>query len=439
MTETTAVEYLDKQTSLEKTAQELMPYDPNTCTYTYGPIRQTLFACLTCKAANKDTPNGICYSCSIQCHADHDLVELFTKRDFCCDCGTTRIPQNGCCRLRYAPKGPDGPENFIRRESVLKEIPAEDIPCYTNEYNANFEGKFCSCKRVYDPNNESGNMVQCNFGDACGEDWYHEECILGLEPGLVNRKKTFTRKFEDGVNVLDMLPEAEEDAENTAEITKEYADDDGPEPLVGFPDFEAFEGFICWKCVQKHQEVFNKLLKFKNVCLEPVYHVSGAKSLKEREERLESRDAKRRKTDTETTRFPFSVFLVDDYQDILKNMFIEATLVPQAASDDFEAIKKFLLAHKCLYDDDPVYEPPEDEDLKSDSGSSLFSLGSKALESLPRHQAAEGARAYEIIKSKLKEFLKPFAERGEVVTEDKIRSFFNEMHGDMAELKKNEE
>ncbi|GMM33712.1 hypothetical protein DASC09_010370 [Saccharomycopsis crataegensis] len=491
----TAVDYINHQTLLEKAASEIMPYDPNVCTYTYGPIRQILFACLTCYRNNPSREmNGICYSCSIQCHHDHELVELFTKRNFACDCGTTRIPTNGCCKLRYAPlqkptNRTSDNDNAAAAGSVVdltaitaprrstlkevwKEIAPDDIASTSNVYSQNFEGLFCSCGKQYNPAVETGNMVQCNFGGACNEEWYHEECILGLKPGMVDRERKrvavdkkfmFRRKFGDGVNVLDILPEAEDEAVNNSEITKEFIgtepgldkqdknddndDDEGPLPLEGFPDYEQFEGFICWRCVNQHKTFFNKLLKVHQVCLDPVYHVGAAASLQDRLEKIEvsldseSPPMKRVKLEqdgkatTVKNYLEYSIFLKDDYQDSLKQLFIDknSPSVEKCKLSDYGAIRQFLLDHQCLWDDEPIYEPPEDEDLKSESGSSIFELGSKVLEQLPREQAIEGAQAYEMIKNKLKEFLKPFAEKGEVVTEDKIRTFFDGMHEKLEE------
>jgi len=38
---------------------------------------------------------GFCYSCSITCHTDHDVYELWTKRHFRCDCGNSKFGCNG--------------------------------------------------------------------------------------------------------------------------------------------------------------------------------------------------------------------------------------------------------------------------------------------------------------------------------------------------------
>lgn len=33
---------------------------------------------------------GVCYGCSLRCHLQHEIEELFFKRGFRCDCGTPR-------------------------------------------------------------------------------------------------------------------------------------------------------------------------------------------------------------------------------------------------------------------------------------------------------------------------------------------------------------
>ncbi|KAI9871026.1 MAG: hypothetical protein M1823_008567, partial [Watsoniomyces obsoletus] len=79
------------------------------CTNVLGPLRQEVYACLTCSpppasAAQVYTPAGICYACSISCHGEHHLVELSTKRNFVCDCGTIRFPSAAPCTLRSDPE-----------------------------------------------------------------------------------------------------------------------------------------------------------------------------------------------------------------------------------------------------------------------------------------------------------------------------------------------
>lgn len=113
--------------------------------------RQALYACLTCTPDARTDPEqraGVCLACSFHCHANHDLVELYTKRSFRCDCGTSRILAVRC-RLD---------------EQKLDANTA-------NSYNQNFSGVYCTCHRPYpdaeDPVDDE--MIQC----VVCEDWYH--------------------------------------------------------------------------------------------------------------------------------------------------------------------------------------------------------------------------------------------------------------------------
>ncbi|OQS01334.1 hypothetical protein ACHHYP_01365 [Achlya hypogyna] len=120
------------------------------CSYEMGYMRQALYACLTC--STDANPAGICLACSLACHADHDLVELYTKRHFRCDCGTTKF---------------DSPCSLYE---------GKDLRNDENVYSQNFSGLYCSCHRPYpDPERTSPEvMIQC----VVCEDWFHEEHLF---------------------------------------------------------------------------------------------------------------------------------------------------------------------------------------------------------------------------------------------------------------------
>jgi len=84
------------------------------------------------------------------------LLELWTKRNFRCDCGNSKFGTLAC-----------------------KLLPSKDIENSENSYNHNFKGLYCTCDRPYpDPNvEEQVEMIQC----CLCEDWFHEE-HLGLTP-----------------------------------------------------------------------------------------------------------------------------------------------------------------------------------------------------------------------------------------------------------------
>lgn len=383
----TLVDYIESQQALEKEAKELMPYDPKECTFSMGPLRQDLYACLTCYRKTGQL-NSVCYACSIKCHASHDLVELFTKRNRTCDCGTTKV--DGPCYVRY-PKWSNLDVNDY----------SPDIPDSSNKYGHNFEGRFCDCDVPYNPLTDS-NMIQCTLGVACDEDWYHEECIMGYTP------KTFCRRPNNsGVDILKDLADPGMDAESDAKsktLNKEgdkASDDERDDdllPLEGFPSLDSFETIICWKCYKQCPEV--KEIERLLLC-EYVDHIPNR-------EKQESDEPACKKIKRENDR---TIFLKSDYKEKLSAYMKDASETK---------LGKFLAKYSFLYEEDPIYKPELDED----DTSSVFELGIQQLNNVPADQAAQGLAAYSQIKSKLTEFLKPFAETGKIVTEDEVKAFF---------------
>lgn len=39
---------------------------------------------------------AICLACSFHCHEGHELIELYTKRHFRCDCGNSKFGEKKC-------------------------------------------------------------------------------------------------------------------------------------------------------------------------------------------------------------------------------------------------------------------------------------------------------------------------------------------------------
>ena len=204
------------------------------CTYPLGPLRQSLFSCLTCNpppasASDPYTPAGVCYACSIVCHGEHTLVELFNKRNFTCDCGTTRLPATSPCTLRIDPRtGTKGP---VHSQSSAPE----------NNYNQNFRDRFCGCGELYDPQKQKGTMYQCiglatEVEGGCGEDWWHPECLLGLPRDWHTLEHNISST--ENRTALDQFTEASLEPD-----TDQYH----PVP-PGFPDEDQFEALICYKC-----------------------------------------------------------------------------------------------------------------------------------------------------------------------------------------------
>lgn len=213
---------------LTDTSDFLQAFDH--CSNPLGPLRQNLFSCLTCNPPPESPlepyhPAGICYSCSIACHGEHTLVELFARRNFTCDCGTTRIASTSPCTLRIDPvTGIKGPVH-------------SQTAATANTYNKNFQNRFCGCGELHNPHEEKGTMFQClglsNEEDGgCGEDWWHPECVLGMGRDWLQETKPEIKHTD---------PLHEENDEETEES--------GYPLPPGFPQENDFEGFICYKCV----------------------------------------------------------------------------------------------------------------------------------------------------------------------------------------------
>lgn len=148
-------EYIERLDAEELAADLVLGGDEgDECTFPKGYMkRQAIFSCITC------TPEGnagICTACCLSCHDGHELLELWTKRNFRCDCGNSKFGTLAC-----------------------KLLPSKDIENSENSYNHNFKGLYCTCDRPYpDPNvEEQVEMIQC----CLCEDWFHEE-HLGLTP-----------------------------------------------------------------------------------------------------------------------------------------------------------------------------------------------------------------------------------------------------------------
>ena len=141
----TMLDVLEEEEALEEDcAAVLGGFSDSSCTYSLGYVpRQPLYACRDC--SKEELLAGICLGCSYQCHEGCSLVELYTKRNFRCDCGTNRMTSQ--CKL-----DPDKQEN-------------------NNSYNQNFRGLYCTCSRPYpDPEDPVEDlMIQC----VVCEDWFH--------------------------------------------------------------------------------------------------------------------------------------------------------------------------------------------------------------------------------------------------------------------------
>ena len=466
------------------------------CTKELGSLRQLLFACLTCNPppanpAEPYTAAGVCYACSVQCHGEHTLVELFNKRNFTCDCGTTRLPATAPCKLR------------ISSETNTKGGVHSEAPDSNNKYNQNFQNHFCGCECDYDPFMQKGTMFQClGLGTTetggCGEDWWHPGCVVGLGPDWFeasSQKGTPKKPKMDGLlssitEVAETVVEAPtpDGSQNQnggtassthAEEEKEDEDDDVPLP-PGFPAEDDFEGFICYKCVDANPWI--KKYAGASGFLAPVFRRSAAPSpesdilaktgeliasalpnpMKRKAENDEDSDSsgppKRVKdgsfngTTTESK---------DDSSATVRETSTEGKPVcmvkalPSVPLGQFSLFFKSdfrdhlckcsdcfpnLAKHPHLLEEEETYEPPVSESGDEAGGStvgsgSICDRGESALKNVDRVRAIEGVMAYNHLKDKLKPFFQQFAESGKAISADDIKAHFAKMRGDEQAIK----
>ncbi|TKA70149.1 hypothetical protein B0A55_06535 [Friedmanniomyces simplex] len=496
----TAQDFIASQLRLEAEAREVLCYQFDTCTKALGALRQSIFACLTCTPPpaspyQQFTPAGVCYSCSISCHGDHTLVELFTKRDFECDCGSTRLGVSGTpCALRHnAATG--------RKGGVVGETARE-----ANKYNHNYEGKFCGCGEEYDPEKEKGTMFQClGLGTVedggCGEDWWHPECLMGL-PRSKPEDALPKPQANGSLETVHEENGAEDEAAHNGD--GEVQNDTEPPLPPGFPAEDDFDHLICYKCANAFPwikqyggapgflpAVAAEGAPLTNGRASADRHESAAaevqaKKRKAEDDVSEPHDSKKVKASTEispevapptnadpigapphaTTQGASTITAeagtaTKDHSHGDTEVTPRHATLPPAPTGRITLFLKdtfrdtfcrcstcfpHVAQHRQLLEEEDSYEPPLSSSSASQnggapasttgrsvhSGGSLLERGEAALSSMDRVRAIEGVMAYNHVKDKVKAFLQPFAESGKPVGAEEIREYFAKLRGDEA-------
>ncbi|OTB02800.1 hypothetical protein M426DRAFT_61547 [Hypoxylon sp. CI-4A] len=471
----TAADFIRDQLQLEADAREALPYSIENCTKPLGSLRQNVFACLTCNPPPENLsdpfyPAGVCYSCSVQCHGEHELVEIFQKRNFTCDCGTTRFAPEHVCTLRVNP------------ETNTKGGVYSEEPDLNNKYNQNFRNLFCSCSIDYKPHEQKGTMFQClGLGTSetggCGEDWYHPGCLVGLGPKWYEKQgKQVSSDNPGNSHPLPTISEDETLQEGTrrqvdgSQGAEEDEDEDAPLP-EGFPAEDAFDNFLCYKCVEAHPWIkqyagtpgFLPAVFFKK---DDKTSSTKKRKLEDDEPAEESEGSKRVKRDSEDTEVAPSVPEPSDNakvkdEDTKKEDTSSTTItqckltsLPPAPAGQFSLFTTsdfrdhlcrcsscfpYLEPHPQLLEEEEAYEPPL-SDGASDHGSthgsgSLYDRGESALKNVDRVRAIEGVMAYNHLKERLKPFFQQFAESGKAIGAEDIKEYFAKLRGDEQAIK----
>lgn len=383
----------------------------------------------------------MCYACSISCHGDHTLVELFSRRNFTCDCGTTRLPSTSSCSLR--------PDPITNKKGVSSQEPGKE-----NTYNQNFQNRFCGCEQEYNAETEKGTMYQClGLGSVetggCGEDWWHPHCLMGfpsdwLEQARLNGEVKMTGEGDD-------------------------AEMDHPAP-PGFPADDDFVSIICYKCVDSNPWIKAYAGSKGFITIQHGQHTKGLKSDADRRDDMRP-DLKRKASDEEATDqseasakrlkgeddLPAAVPQSNDAPAPVKHKHdtlgpVSNGVFSLAGRRDFRdefchCPKCFpnLIPHPQLQEEEDEYEPSLSDSEVSLVGdrsgtlsvgtASLLDRGEAALNTMDRVRAIEGVMAYNHLKDKVKAFLKPYAESGEAVGAEDIKAYFEKLRGDEAAIK----
>ncbi|GJJ70733.1 E3 ubiquitin-protein ligase UBR7 [Entomortierella parvispora] len=429
----TVSEYIEEQERLEKEAKELFPKKFDVCSNSMGYIRQPVYSCLTCNP-NPSEEAGFCYSCSISCHGDHNLVELFTKRSFRCDCGTAKF-KDLPCKLDPKPAG------------IINE---------SNQYNHNYLGRFCWCDILYDPSKEENTMLQC----VVCEDWFHDTCI-GISPHnddfddficrSCTRAHPFIRKYaqhplfmigvsdkEGGSKSVTMVDCSkgkqknkvkEEDISGPVDVTT--VEENSVRNLDTADSSTIPTVTRTTETTTKTETAENSSSSTSTTATNTTVHVKRSLEVTDQDQDKDKDPLKKEETsESSSKRVKLEVDSVgpckldlqpeDAYPEQEVNLFATEgwrDLLCQCPSCLALYTKEnvpFILGEEAIYEDD------EDEDEES----SILESGMKKLSEMDRVQMMDGMLAYSKMRDEIRSFLAPFSEQGKVVTEEDVRAFF---------------
>ncbi|MCJ8736688.1 hypothetical protein PDJAM_G00015400 [Pangasius djambal] len=362
--------------------------DPEKCSYPQGYVkRQAVFACSTCTGEGME-PAGVCLACANTCHDGHHIYELYTKRNFRCDCGNSKFGSFKC-----------------------ELIPDKEGQNIKNVYNHNFFGRYCSCDRPYpDEDDKVGEaMIQCIL---C-EDWYHskhlgcavvdsEELLEMVCEGCMNRAPflwTYAAYF--AYPPVTQMSLSKENEEETVAGNKEEKDamlpscsngHDGPSTSKNCQKEARLtcNGIKAVTHKRTHEEMER--------CPAKCQSETAPCKLKE----LKAKDLVRPRVG--------AVFWPYDWRSKLctctncKRLYVEAGV--QFLMDESDTVLAYENKGEALLEED---------------------LLMSCLSSLDRVQQLEIIYQYNDMKAELREFLQQFADQGKVVTPEAIHKFFEEL------------
>ncbi|XP_075224262.1 putative E3 ubiquitin-protein ligase UBR7 [Lycorma delicatula] len=375
----TMVDVLAEEEKLEEDAFAVLgASDDKNCTYSQGYMkRQALYACKTCFDSNNKLA-GVCLACSYHCHEGHDLVELYTKRNFRCDCGNSLFGDKKC--------------NLE---------PNKEDANIGNHYNQNFKGVYCSCARPYpDPeDNTMDEMIQCII---C-EDWYHTRHLDGaLLPGANDYSEMICHSctsklgfldFYAGHSVTKIKPENLVDDKATVEVDVITAANENS------------------KDEQNHEKVIST-----TTVAEDQSSISVAVDNTTSECKLKSLSAA---VKVSSHNISDGIRSASFWREGFRNILCKCS----SCLDLYKSHGVSFLVDPL----DTVQAYEEEGETKLNRSRTGYEQGLKALSSLDRIKQIEAIHRYNEMQEHLKAYLAKFAENKKVVRPEDIKEFFSEM------------
>ncbi|XP_042233106.1 putative E3 ubiquitin-protein ligase UBR7 isoform X2 [Homarus americanus] len=398
--------------------------DDTKCTYDQGYVkRQALYACMTCCSVDSGRLAGVCLACSYHCHEDHELIELYTKRNFRCDCGNSKFPHNACKLLK--DKLPENPENG---------------------YNHNFSGTYCTCQRPYpDPEDTTDDeMIQC----CICEDWYHGRHQGGSVPpgddyvemicGQCLAKHDFLAPYM-GLAVAVVKAEESKCVVDVEKSTGKNPQNGSSSPVKDKQ--ERTEHKDAEEAKEKDKKDVEEAKEKDNKDAEEAKEKDkkDAEEAKEKDNEAKEKDNMDAEEAKENDNMKIQVIGTEKISGCKLNDLKKQDLPSGAVFLPYLWRKQLCTCDECkakyeargvlflLDDEDPVsfYEESGKSHHRNPGADVQREL--EALSSLDRVTRTEMVHEYNTLSSSLREYLRKFAENKKVVRDEDIREFFSQL------------
>lgn len=364
-------------------------------------------------------------ACSYKCHDGHDLVELYTKRNFRCDCGTSKILAITC---------------------KLDANKMEDND--KNAYNQNFSGVYCTCHRPYpDPEDSTvDEMMQCIL---C-EDWFHSRHLNadwmpdsnGFDE-MICDECTTKNEFLNYYSGYCIMPKenANETVSDTSNISLNESDANISVTDVNEASTSTGNEPESKPKTEKTEEMLNAEL---NKCIQDIIDINKSNI------KTETECTSKRSNDTESGTIvddapPNKKFKADtepsSSNSVCRKPTISLKTFTGASFWPIEWRSKLCKCIKCLDmyrqngveflidEEDTVHAYQEKGKAKVANQVSLSEQEEtmSALAGMDRVAQIEAIMAINKLKQKLTEFITPFVENDKVITTEDVDTFFKSM------------